>query len=112
MLASAVIDPYGNIHNAETYSFWLDLCYQVGNVTPHLIYGEMKSRNLLPPRSDFPCEAKSTMWGFSIPIDLARGFRLRPECMWYDDGRRQDPEAGSVNYGKYAIYGVQLQISF
>ena len=30
-----------------------------------------------------------TFWGFSIPIDLAKGFRVRPELMWYDDGEAQ-----------------------
>jgi hypothetical protein len=111
MLASAVIDPSGKIHDAKTYSFWLDLCYRLGPVTPHLIYGEMNTKSL-DPDSYLECEVKSTMWGLSIPIDLAKGLRLRPEFMWYDDGKLHRQPKGSLNYGKYAIYGVQFQISF
>ncbi|MBW1783160.1 MAG: hypothetical protein JRL30_20760 [Deltaproteobacteria bacterium] len=110
ILSSAFLNPFTNrIHNAETYSFWFDVSYKLGPVTPHLIYGEMKSKNQL---LGYNLEAKSTMWGFSIPIDLAKGFRLRPEFMWYDDGDLKYQDLGSLNYGKYAIYGVQFQISF
>lgn len=55
------------------------------------------------------------MFGFSVPIDLAKGFRVRPECMWYDDGDLKLNYRGegiSDNLGNYAIYGVQFQITF
>ena len=52
------------------------------------------------------------MWGFSIPIDLAKGFKLRPELMWYDDGEIQYAGQDFASFGKYAVYGVQFQITF
>lgn len=110
MLSSAMLNPFTNqIHNAQTYSFWFDFSYKFGPVTPHFIFGEMGSKNKF---LDFDIEAKSRMWGFSIPVDLAKGFRLRPEFMWYDDGDLKVQGVGSENYGRYAIYGVQFQVTF
>ena len=57
-------------------------------------------------------EARSQMWGVSIPIDLAKGFRIRPEFMWYDDGDLSMQGVESFDLGKYAIYGVQFQVTF
>lgn len=110
VFSSAMLNPHTNqIDNAETYSFWFDVSYKFGFITPHFIYGEMKSKNHY---LDWDIEAKSTMWGFSIPIDLAKGFRVRPEFMWYDDGDLQIQNESSVDFGRYAIYGVQFQITF
>jgi hypothetical protein len=112
-IASARLMNDGQIEDAETYSFWFDLYYKFGPVTPHLIYGQQKSKNkadrLAGGMEDV--EVRTQMWGFSIPIDLAKGFRLRPEIMWYDDG---DITQNGMNtdFGKYMIAGVQFQITF
>ncbi|MBW1780482.1 MAG: hypothetical protein JRL30_07050 [Deltaproteobacteria bacterium] len=110
--SSAMIGENGRIHNAETYSFWFDLSYRLGPVTPHVIYGEMSTKNRFLV---IDVETKSRMFGFSVPIDLAKGFRIRPEVMWYDDGDIKYKFGGrgiSEPIGKYAIYGVQFQITF
>jgi hypothetical protein len=52
------------------------------------------------------------MYGISVPIDLAKGFRLRPEFMWYDDGSYNVDGRGSQDLGHYTILGVQFQITF
>jgi len=54
------------------------------------------------------------MVGLSVPITLAKGFSLRPEFMWYDDGdlKQNGPGGSSTDLGKYSIYGVQFQITF
>ena len=112
LYSSAMIGENGRIHDAETYSFWFDLSYRLGPVTPHLIYGEMRTQNRY---MDTEVETKSQMFGFSIPIDLAKGFRIRPELMWYDDGDIKFDQQGNhttVPIGRYAIYGVQFQITF
>ncbi|EFK09030.1 conserved hypothetical protein [delta proteobacterium NaphS2] len=83
--------------------------YKIGPVTPHAIFGQLHSD------VDWNYEelsAKTTMWGFSIPIDLAKGFRVRPEVMWYDDGELEYGSSDVQDYGKYALYGVQFQITF
>jgi len=110
-LSSAVQKDNGQINDADTYSFWFDLWYKFGPITPHIMYGQMKSKS--ETAAGMKTEAKTQMWGFSIPIDLAKGFRLRPEFMWYDDGDTStDGPTPTEDHGKYAVYGVQFQITF
>jgi hypothetical protein len=52
------------------------------------------------------------MYGVSVPIDLAKGFRIRPELMWYDNGELETDNAPTIDNGKYYILGVQFQITF
>ncbi len=110
LLSSAMLDNISmTIDDAQTYSFWLDASYRFGPVTPHLIFGQMKTKN---EAQDADLEARSRMWGVSIPIDLAKGFRIRPEFMWYDDGDLDIEGVAPFGLGKYAIYGVQFQVTF
>ena len=96
------------LDNTTTYGWWVDGSYRVGIATPHIVYGQMKSEG-----DKNPMRYKSWFWGISIPIQVAKGFSLAPEFMWYDDG---DDNRGAdeirVNNGKYAIYGVQFQFRF
>jgi len=110
VLANATLKNNGQIHDAETYGFWVDLSYTFGAITPHLMYGQMKSENETAAGLDQ--EAKTQMYGISVPIDLAKGFRVRPELMWYDDGDTSTAGFPSVDNGKYLIAGVQFQITF
>jgi hypothetical protein len=111
-ISSASVKADGNINNAETWSWWVDLSYKFGVVTPSLIFGMMNTDSkAVVGGVDVDTNAQSLMYGISVPIDLAKGFRIRPELMWYDDG---DYDVGntSSNYGKYMIAGVQFQITF
>jgi hypothetical protein len=111
-ISSASVKADGNINNAETWSWWVDLSYKFGVVTPSLIFGMMNTDSkAVVGGVDVDTNAQSLMYGISVPIDLAKGFRIRPEIMFYDDG---DYDVGntSSNYGKYSIYGVQMQITF
>ncbi len=108
-MASATLMDNNKIHDAETYSFWFDASFKFGPVTPHLMYGQQKTKNKTYDQLSTDC--KTQFWGFSVPIDLAKGFRLRPEFMWYDDGKTKT-NGSDYNNGKYAIYGVQFQITF
>ncbi|MDQ1335781.1 MAG: Porin [Thermodesulfobacteriota bacterium] len=110
-VSSASLKRDGAINNAETYSWWVDLAYKFGPITPNLIYGQMKTKNKAFG-TDLSTDAKSQMYGISVPIDLAKGFRLRPELMWYDDGDYKTDTLPSQNLGKYMIAGVQFQITF
>ena len=98
-----------NIHDAETWSMWIDASFKFGPVTPHLIFGQQKSKGKISTGVDQDC--KTQMYGVSVPISLAKGFSIRPEFMWYDDGKTKTGGT-DVNNGKYAIYGVQFQITF
>ena len=96
------------LDNTKTYAWWVNGSYRFGNVTPHIMYGQMKSEG-----DKNPMNYKSCFWGLSVPIEVARGFMLIPEFMWYDDGDdNRDADNLRVNNGKYAIYGVQFQFRF
>ena len=117
-IANAQLNPdTGNINDATSYSFWIDLSYKIGPVTPHVMYGQMKTDNDIyfgkqGQGAQYSVNSKSSMVGVSVPIDLAKGFRVRPELMWYDDGEAQVSGTDTQKFGKYAIYGVQFQITF
>jgi hypothetical protein len=108
-IASAQANANGIINNATTYGYWFDVWYKIGPVTPHVMFGQLHS-NVDSNLQEL--KATSSMWGFSVPIDLAKGFRIRPELMWYDDGEIQFGGQDFQDFGKYAIYGVQFQITF
>ncbi len=96
------------LDNTTTYAWWADGSYRLGMVTPHIVYGQMKSEG-----DRNPMRYKSWFWGISIPIEMARGFTLVPEFMWYDDGNdNRNAWNNRVDNGRYAIYGVQFQFRF
>ncbi len=99
------------VSDADVYSFWLDLAYKVGIVTPHLMYGEMKTENKY---GGTDLDSKSKMMGVSCPIDVAKGLRVRPEFMVYDEGtiHNRGEINGDYEAGKYFIVGAQFQITF
>ena len=96
------------LDDTTTYGWWVDGSYRVGIVTPHIVYGQMKSEG-----DKNPMQYKSWFWGFSVPIQVAKGFMLVPEFMWYDDGDdNRDVWDNRVDNGKYAIFGAQFQFRF
>jgi hypothetical protein len=109
MFAAATLNSDGSTNDTTTYGYWFDVGYKFGPVNPHVIFSQMKSKTDL---LGFGIDTSSTVWGFSVPIDLAKGFRVRPELMWYDDGEFQLQGEDVSKLGKYAIYGVQFQITF
>jgi len=115
--SSALMNQDGSTSNATTYGYWIDASYKFGPVTPHVMFGQMKSKVDLYIQTEEVSfggniDTTSSFWGFSVPIDLAKGFRIRPEFMWYDDGEFQFTGQDATDYGSYAIYGVQFQITF
>ncbi len=115
--STALMNTDGSTSNATTYGYWFDASYKFGPVTPHLIFSQMKSKVDIGIQTSTVSyqgniDTSSTMWGISVPIDLAKGFRVRPELMWYDDGKFQLEGNDETDLGSYAIYGVQFQITF
>jgi hypothetical protein len=98
------------INNAKTYGWWVDLNYKFGPVTPHVIIGNMASKR--DNAAGISQQASTWMYGVSVPIGLAKGFSIRPELMFYDNGKLEEDNAPSINNGKYYILGVQFQITF
>ncbi|MEE9418924.1 MAG: hypothetical protein V3W43_05570 [Desulfatiglandaceae bacterium] len=109
-IASATLLNTNQIHDAETFSFWIDASFKFGPATPHLMYGLQESKNQTAAGANTEC--RTQMIGISVPISLAKGFSIRPEFMWYDDGDIKTSGSASVDNGKYSIYGVQFQITF
>ena len=101
------------LDDTTNWGYWLDLAFKFGPVTPHLIFGQMNASG-----DDNPVYYRSMMYGVSVPIQLAKGFSVRPEFMWYDDGDSNTSwdnttaTQAKVNSGSYGVYGVQFQITF
>ena len=101
------------LDDTSNFGYWVDLAFKFGPVTPHLIFGQQQSQG-----DDNPMSYRTTMMGVSVPIALAKGFTVRPELMWYDDGDSNTAYNSTTatqsksNDGSYAIYGVQFQITF
>ena len=107
-----------NIEDAKTWGFWIDASWKFGSITPHIIWGMMNTENEdynPTTNTNYDVEGQTMMLGISVPIDLAKGFRIRPEVFWYDDGDKDYSGTGApenVNLGKYLVAGVQFQITF
>ena len=113
-ISGATLDNNNNINDAKTWAYWIDLSYKLGPVTPHLLWGQQRSENQWAGTSR-DVRITNRMVGLSIPITLAKGFSIRPEFMWYDDGETDsvNPTTGVKDeFGSYGLYGVQFQITF
>jgi len=110
-LATASLATSGKINNATTLGWWVDLNYKFGPITPHVIVGSLGTKR--DNAAAIEQQTTTYMYGLSVPIDLAKGFRIRPELMFYDNGElKTDDGSASVDNGKYMIAGVQFQITF
>lgn len=100
---------YNNqLDDTSNLAYWLDLGFKSGLATFHGIYGSFSSRG-----DKNPMEYTTQMYGISVPMDVSKGFRIRPEIMWYDRGsNNKDSDGKSVNNGREAIYGLQFQATF
>lgn len=94
--------------DTECNAFWFDVSFKFGPITPHLIYGMQKVSG-----DKAPTDIVNQMYGVSIPIAAAKGFTIRPEFMWYDEGDSETlPDGSKADFGSEYIYGVQFQIVF
>jgi hypothetical protein len=99
----------GGLDDTTNFGYWVDLAFKLGPATPHLIFGQMGANG-----DKNPLGYRSMMYGVSVPITMAKGFTVRPEAMWYNDGDNNTPNGGgpAEDSGSYGIYGVQFQITF
>ena len=108
------------IENTEMYGGWVDAGITVGPAEIHAIMGIQNYANDMTPndtKDDFSQTVR--MFGFSIPVKVAKNFKIRPEIMYYDLGKREnfikDDATGSFEdeeRGSYVIAGAQFQITF
>ena len=101
------------LDDTTDWSYWVDLAFKFGPITPHLLFGQMGATG-----DNSPTDFRSMMYGISCPIQLAKGFSVRPELMWYDDGDSNTAynSVTATQYkqdsGSYQVFGVQFQITF
>jgi hypothetical protein len=62
----------GTINNATTYSYWFDVWYKIGPVTPHVMFGQMKSEVDVEIGSDLECQIHHV--GFQHSHRFGQGF--------------------------------------
>ncbi len=114
--ATVYQDGSGNwrVSDTECLGWWVDLSYTYSKATIHIIYGweNIEGDNGDGAVDDF--QYKLQMYGISVPIELAKGFTLRPEFMIYDlgDDNKQNGDLVRYDYGKESILGVQFQFEF
>ncbi len=108
--------------DTECLAWFAQVGFKMGKATPTLIVGNHSIENdgtaRLGSRDDIDIEV--WMYGISVPIDLAKGFRIRPELMIYDNDdsalaatdANGDGAGDNFDFGKEFILGVQFQIAF
>jgi hypothetical protein len=106
------------IEDTELFGGWIDAGITVGAAEIHTIIGIQNYANDMEPNeTDDDFEQTVMMYGFSVPVKVAKNFKIRPEIMYYDLGERENYTEDNGNYkdvdrGSYVIAGAQFQITF
>jgi len=107
------------IEDTEMYGGWVDAGITVGPAQIHAIMGVQNYANDMDPdETDDDFKQTVTMFGFSIPVKVAKNFKIRPEIMFYDLGKRENftkddnDKYKDQERGSYVIAGTQFQITF
>jgi len=107
------------IEDTKLYGGWVDAGITLGAAEIHTIMGIQNYANdMEPDEADDDFDQTVMMFGFSIPVKVAKSFTIRPELMYYDLGKREnytknpDGTYSDVERGSYIIAGTQFQITF
>ncbi len=105
----ADIDSNGKVTDAELLGYWIDVSFKAGMATPHLIYGSQScERDVSGAKTDWDVY----MYGLTVDIPMAKGFLVRPEIMFYDNGDDNKVNGTKYDFGKEMVAGVQFLIAF
>jgi hypothetical protein len=120
--SQAVLDPTPGVVNrvldTTSWGSFIDVGIELGIATLQLRYGIMKVENDDNPNPQFQYEFTAQSYGASLPINVAKGFIIRPEIMFSDEGDDPAPlitglpPGVSVNWGRQIQYAVQFQVIF
>jgi len=107
------------IEDTTMYGGWIDAGISLGVAEIHTILGIQNYANDMQPNNDEDnFEQTVMMFGFSIPVKVAKNFKIRPEIILYDLGEREnsilqtDGTYDDEDRGSYVIAGAQFQITF
>ena len=119
------VDSAGNrwVADAEVISWFVDVGFKFGRNKINVMYGEIDYENdgnpSVPMASDpFYFKLTKSFYGISWRIDVAKGFIIRPELMFYDHGKDTIAYGRTFNYGrafnrgKMWLLGVQFKLTF
>lgn len=109
---AAMLDANGKIQDAETLCGFIQFGFKVGVAEIQLNYGYAKTEQDNFGGIGVDQELTSQMYGISVPIPLAKGFIVRPECYIMDEGDRKLTGQPDVELGKETLYGINFQIYF
>jgi hypothetical protein len=103
------------IEDTQLFGGWIDASIKMAPAEIHTILGiQNYSNDMEPDETDDDFEQTVMMFGFSIPVKVAKNFIIRPEVMFYDLGKRENylKESEDQERGSYVIAGTQFQITF
>jgi len=107
------------IEDTQMFGAWVDAGLSLGAAEIHTILGVQNYANdMEPEEDDDDFDQTVMMFGFSVPVKVAKNFKIRPEVMLYDLGEREnyidnlDGTYSDQDRGSYVIAGVQFQITF
>jgi hypothetical protein len=107
------------IEDTKLYAGWVDAGITLGAAEIHTIMGIQNYANDMESNeADDDFDQTVMMFGFSVPVKVANNFKIRPEIMYYDLGKRENytenanDSYNDVERGSYIIAGAQFQITF
>jgi hypothetical protein len=95
--------------DTDALLYWAQLSFKLGPATINGVFGQARYENDLTDT-----DVRTTAYGISVPITMAKGFIVRPELFRYDYGDGSRGQVGGVeqDFGTEIIGGVQFQITF
>lgn len=106
-----------NVADAETIAWFVDVGFRFGSNKINVMYGQKDTENdgdpSVPRASDpFDFKLKMSFYGISWRIDVAKGFIIRPELMFYEWGNDTTAYGKTFNRGKTWLLGLQFNLIF
>jgi hypothetical protein len=109
------VDGAGNreVADAESLAWFADVGFKIGRNKINVMYGQIDYENSVPfPSGLFEIRRKFSFYGISWRIDVAKGFLIRPELMFYDFDDNIKWGWKRIDAGKQWLLGLQFNLKF
>lgn len=101
------------INDASVFSWWFQAGYKVGPATIEGLVGSNHVKRNDDASFATNIDLTSWMYGICVPIMVAKGFKIAPQIMFYDNDTNAKVGNGeTVNFGREYLAGVQFQLVF